>query len=111
MSAHQVSRFVELRVAIQKVCCSVARNVYARLDGSTLEYGRVVLVGHSLGSVLAYDMINTVMVNLILGRPNTHVLDAARSHRCEVRCRRHRLRGLSADPDDLSRLYSSGGPV
>ena len=60
ISSHHASRFTEVRRGIQSAARKVARNVYAsRIVGSgELEYGDVIVVGHSLGSVIAYDMLN-----------------------------------------------------
>jgi len=58
VSAHTVSRFEETRTAIQQAVVTVLRQVYqARREGRP-EYDRVVLVGHSLGTVVAYDALN-----------------------------------------------------
>lgn len=60
ISAHRASRFAEIRRAIQDVARRVTRNVYAARDGESGEpqYAHVMMVGHSLGSVIAYDMLN-----------------------------------------------------
>jgi hypothetical protein len=58
LSGYRVSRFAELRDRIQDVCCGAARAVYA-YGG----YDRHVLVGHSLGSVVAYDVLNRLLVD------------------------------------------------
>jgi hypothetical protein len=59
ISAHRASRFAEIRRAIQEAARRVARNVYAarRGDGGEPQYSHVLIVGHSLGSVIAYDML------------------------------------------------------
>jgi hypothetical protein len=65
VAAHKVSKFQETRDAIQAVSRRVARAVYseqAAQDDGRL-YDEVVFVGHSLGSVVAYDALNT-MLNL-----------------------------------------------
>ena len=63
VSAHTVSRFAEVREAIQKASFSVARAVYTALskDGGAFAYGKVIVVGHSLGSVVAYDTLNAMI--------------------------------------------------
>jgi hypothetical protein len=59
ISAHRASRFAEIRREIQDAARRVARNVYAARDESGApSYAHVLLVGHSLGSVIAYDMLN-----------------------------------------------------
>jgi hypothetical protein len=60
VSAHTVSRFAKIREAIQGTGRSLARDVFGAYDLKTgaLVYDEVVMVGHSLGSVIAYDMLN-----------------------------------------------------
>jgi hypothetical protein len=58
VSAHTVSRFEETRTAIQQVVVTVLRQVYLAQRNGKPEYDRVVLVGHSLGTVVAYDALN-----------------------------------------------------
>jgi hypothetical protein len=60
VSAYTVSRFYDIRHRIQQVSASVARTVYAA------NYDRVVVVGHSLGSVIAYDTLNAMFNEDIL---------------------------------------------
>lgn len=59
----KVSKFEEIRHAIQERGRTVARFIYAvRAPGSDRPlYDRVMVVGHSLGSVLAYDTLNDAM--------------------------------------------------
>jgi hypothetical protein len=63
VSAHTVSRFYEVRTQIQRASCSVARALYTalRADRGAFEYGRIIVVGHSLGSVVAYDTLNAMI--------------------------------------------------
>lgn len=58
VSSHTVNRFYELRREIQKSVLSVGRAVYRQP-----QYHRVVLIGHSLGSVIAYDLYNALLVD------------------------------------------------
>jgi hypothetical protein len=59
VSAHTVSRFAEIRSAIQKIGRDVAHSVYgAKNERDELLYTDVVVLGHSLGSVVAYDLLN-----------------------------------------------------
>jgi hypothetical protein len=60
VAPYKVSTFEEIRHAIQDRGRRVARFIYSALDpqsGSPL-YDEVFIVGHSLGSVLAYDTLN-----------------------------------------------------
>jgi hypothetical protein len=63
VSAPWLDRFFRLRDEIKKVCSDVTRAVY-----NCGEYDRVVLVGHSLGSVVAYDVLNTLVNEEQLGK-------------------------------------------
>ena len=56
LSSHAVSRFNEVRTSIQTIGVKVGRAVY----GSP-QYATCVLVGHSLGSVVAYDLYNRLV--------------------------------------------------
>jgi hypothetical protein len=57
LSAHRLSKFDEIRSAIQKTVFNVVCAVYK--EGG---YGSCVVVGHSLGAVAAYDALNAVLV-------------------------------------------------
>ncbi|MBM3818693.1 MAG: hypothetical protein FJW14_06710 [Acidimicrobiia bacterium] len=57
VTAHQVNRFAELREKIQATAARVATTLY-RQGG----YKRYVFVGHSLGSVVAYDTLNRLIL-------------------------------------------------
>jgi len=60
ISAHEASQFADIRRRIRALARTLARSVYgSRIPGSSAhEYDDVVIVGHSLGSVIAYDMLN-----------------------------------------------------
>lgn len=64
IAAHTVSKFAELRQQIWTTAMNVARAVYqARTaDGDEFLYGKVVVVGHSLGSVIGYDVLNGLLL-------------------------------------------------
>ena len=65
VSPYKDSKFDELRQKIQKVGLDVGKVIYGfggPLTGVP-DYQRVVVVGHSLGSVLAYDTLNA-LINL-----------------------------------------------
>ena len=61
VSAHKVSKFAEVRESIQRVCYRLGKAIYAAEEGAEFLYGRVIVVGHSLGSVVAYDTLNAVI--------------------------------------------------
>lgn len=56
VSSYKVNRFQATRAAIQAACRNVARYIYA-LEGAA-KYDDVLIVGHSLGSVIAYDALD-----------------------------------------------------
>ncbi len=88
LEAHRVDRFADLRSRIGRVVTDAARRVYGARSGTAFGgdflYEDVIIAGHSLGSVLGYDVLNR-LINL----------DALRSdHRPEERldvARRTRL--------------------
>lgn len=63
VSAHAVNRFWRVREDIQARALDIARSVYVRKhpESQALLYKHVVLVAHSLGSVIAYEMLNTLI--------------------------------------------------
>lgn len=70
VSAHTASKFCEIRISIAKAALEVAEAIYsATIKGKPL-YDRLVVVGHSLGSVVAYDTLNAlVMRDSLKGNP------------------------------------------
>lgn len=60
VSSYKVSRFQGIRDQIQQAVRAVAHEIYAAglVDKSHPPYDEVVIVGHSLGSVIAYDALN-----------------------------------------------------
>jgi len=60
VSSYKVSRFDTIRNNILKEACSVARQIYSTgiADQHEQPYDSVVIVGHSLGSVISYDLLN-----------------------------------------------------
>jgi hypothetical protein len=85
LSPYKDSKWEELRNAIQQRGLDIAKVVY---DGYSLpsgwipQYDRIVILGHSLGSVIAYDtlnaMINIEAASLPAGIPNP-VVERTRS--------------------------------
>lgn len=62
VSSYQVNRFYETRAAIQQEGLAVARCLYALTDvEGRPAYDRITVVGHSLGSVIAYDTLNAIL--------------------------------------------------
>jgi hypothetical protein len=69
IAAHTVSKFWELRHEIWERGMKVARAVYrAREQGTETSeeaeflYNKVIVVGHSLGSVIGYDVLNGLLL-------------------------------------------------
>lgn len=62
VSPYKLDRYYELREQIRGRAVDAARAVYQlrHEDGST--YGSVVVMGHSLGSVVAYDALNRLIL-------------------------------------------------
>jgi len=60
---YKVDAFNDLRKEIKDVVYKVAHAVYALKDKSgKLVYDRVIVIGHSLGSVIAYDGLNRLIL-------------------------------------------------
>ena len=66
ISPYKASKFEDIRNKIQAIGLNVAKVIYG-FDNVTAvpDYERVVIAGHSLGSVLAYDTLNAI-INLDL---------------------------------------------
>jgi hypothetical protein len=77
VSPFRDSKFDELRHQIQAIGLNVGKVIYGFNPAlsSVPEYGKLVIVGHSLGSVLAYDTLNALInldnVNLDSAKPGT----------------------------------------
>lgn len=64
VQSHRLDRFAELRTRIKERVLKIAEAIYAeRSAGEHFEYRQVVLVGHSLGSVIAYDTLNRLLLD------------------------------------------------
>jgi hypothetical protein len=61
VSSYKVSRFDAIRDKILEEVCSVARQIYSAgiSDRTHTRYDDIVIVGHSLGSVISYDVLNS----------------------------------------------------
>ena len=81
VSPYKDSKFDELRHQIQQVGLDAGKVIYGFEDQGSLvpNYKNVVVVGHSLGSVLAYDTLNA-LINLDNVSPgkSRHVLARTR---------------------------------
>lgn len=70
---HTVDRFYKLRSEIRDTVRKMAEALFAQRDANGYVYDRVMLVGHSLGSVIAYDTLNRLLLDdastTLAGRP------------------------------------------
>jgi hypothetical protein len=64
VAAHSAWKFWEIRQQIWKTAMKVARAVYraTTADGTNFLYDKVIVVGHSLGSVIGYDVLNGLII-------------------------------------------------
>ncbi|MEP6769065.1 MAG: hypothetical protein ABJC61_10375, partial [Acidobacteriota bacterium] len=62
VASHTLDRFHDVRARIKETVWKKARAVYAAASGDgEFAYERCVQVGHSLGSVIAYDILNRLV--------------------------------------------------
>src|SRR5579872_329244 len=68
IAAYSVSKFWKLRQDIRDAAMKVTRAVYrARQEGKDeFLYDKIVVVGHSLGSVISYDALNSLLLEASL---------------------------------------------
>lgn len=66
-SGYKVSVFDQVRSAIRQTVLDAATPIYAARDGNSADaswlYENIIVVGHSLGSVIAYDTLNTLIAD------------------------------------------------
>jgi hypothetical protein len=70
VAAHRVDRFWDTRKQIREVACTAAKAIYGaeRADRSPgFAFQEIYLVAHSLGSVVAYDTLNSLIADEIAG--------------------------------------------
>ncbi len=74
VASHRLDRFNDLRAKIKQAVYDTARAVYSAADAhDEFLYGRVLVVGHSLGSVIAYDTLNALLNEDYLADPQPAV--------------------------------------
>lgn len=66
LSAHRASKFDQVRTEIQKRACDVLTDIFAAKTNDEATYDDIVMVSHSLGSVIAYDAYGGVVRSSIL---------------------------------------------
>lgn len=62
VSSHTLDRFEELRNTIRNCVQGVVSSVYQIRENDADAYDRVIVVGHSLGSVIVYDALNRAIL-------------------------------------------------
>jgi len=64
VGSHTLDRFADLRGRIKETIGKKARAIYsAKTENGEFLYGGCALVGHSLGSVIAYDTLNRLILD------------------------------------------------
>jgi hypothetical protein len=61
VSAQKLDRFNTIRQRIKQIALDSARAVYLAQEGEEFLYEKIAVVGHSLGSVIAYDTLNGLL--------------------------------------------------
>jgi pimeloyl-ACP methyl ester carboxylesterase len=77
VSANKLDRFDKIRKEIKETARVSASAIYEALadGGRAFEYGKVAVVGHSLGSVIAYDTLNRLINDDMLAGNRVRVAD------------------------------------
>lgn len=76
VSSTKLDRFDAVRKAIKELAKESASAVYlAMADEKTFQYKSVAIVGHSLGSVIAYDTLNRLLADDMLRQPKVGIAD------------------------------------
>ncbi len=85
VASHRLDRFRRLRDEIRQTVFDAARSVYAlrsETDPARFEYDRVLVVGHSLGSVVVYDTLNRLFNDDLIpvpGKPSLRAIERTHS--------------------------------
>lgn len=74
ISPHKLDRFYEIRVQIRQWVFNIARAVY-----SDPSYQRIGIIGHSLGSVVVYDVLNRLLLDDYLNGGTLKVADRTKA--------------------------------
>ncbi len=76
VAPHTDNKFCETRQAIQRRAIEAARAIYEmREKNGDFSYQRVIFLAHSLGSVIAYDTLNALMLDDALNVSQLQVLE------------------------------------
>jgi hypothetical protein len=76
VASNKVDRFSEIRTEIKDTAKQSAGAVYLAkaTESNDFEYEKVAIVGHSLGSVIAYDTLNRLIADDALAKDTTGVV-------------------------------------
>jgi hypothetical protein len=88
VSANAVNRFWKVRSQIQARALAIGKSVYGRISAENhdrLMYDNIVVVGHSLGTVITYDLLNT-LINLEISKVDQTMRDIAKRTRVFLTC-------------------------
>ncbi|HEX7705382.1 MAG TPA: hypothetical protein VF701_02890 [Thermoanaerobaculia bacterium] len=96
VTPQSLDRFSDLRESIKECVQKVGRAVYRAGRDGVLEYEQITVVGHSLGSVAAYDMLNGLMRD-----------DAAGVTQVEVEARTRALVTFGSPLDKIAFLFGT----
>ena len=63
MDSNKLDRFCKIRQEIKQIASGSVTGIYTArsADDSSWEYSKIAIVGHSLGSVIAYDTLNKLL--------------------------------------------------
>lgn len=75
IGANKLDRFAEIRRRIKEIAKKSATAVYLARTGDDFLYEKVAVVGHSLGSVIAYDALNGLLNEDTLSGDRLRVAD------------------------------------
>jgi pimeloyl-ACP methyl ester carboxylesterase len=71
VSPHKLDRFNDIRAEIQGEITTVLHAIYE----SSENYDKVIVMGHSLGSVVAYDALNTILAKAEITGGHNKIID------------------------------------
>jgi hypothetical protein len=72
VDSNKLDRFCKIRQEIKQIALDSVTGIYTarNADGTSFEYSKIAIVGHSLGSVIAYDTLNKLLnLDDIAGNP------------------------------------------
>jgi hypothetical protein len=61
LSAHKVNEYFFVREEIRRRCFELVRSIYESREEQGHRYASIIFVGHSLGSVIAFDTLNRIL--------------------------------------------------